>query len=176
MLRYIRSHATRGIRLSPGSSGFQVSCWTDAAYGVHSDGKSHTGSVLTIGNSGPVHAKSSKQTNVTKSSTEAELVGLSDSANQGIFMRNFIIAQGHNIGPLVIYQDNMSTIALVQRGRSAAERTRHIAIRFFWISERASSGEVKVVHMPSAQLYANLLTKPLQGPQFEEERKGLTNW
>jgi hypothetical protein len=30
--------------------------------------------------------------------------------------------------------------------------------------------------MPSAQLYANLLTKPLQGPQFEEERKGLTNW
>jgi hypothetical protein len=143
---------------------------------VHFDGRSHTGSVITIGQAGPVHAKSSKQTNVTKSSTEAELVGLSDSANQGIFMRNFIIAQGHAVGPLVIYQDNMSCMALIERGRSAAERTRHIAIRFFWISERVSSKEVQVVHKPSLQLYANLLTKPLQGPQFVLERQGLTNW
>jgi hypothetical protein len=112
----------------------------------------------------------------TKSSTEAELLGLSDSANQGIFMKIFIIALGHAIGPLVIYQDNMPCMALIERGRSAAERTRHIAIRFFWISERVSSKDVEIVHKPSLQLYANLLTKPLQGPQFLLERQGLTNW
>ena len=32
-----------------------------------------------------MHCKSSKKLIVTKSSTEAELVGLSDSANQGIY-------------------------------------------------------------------------------------------
>jgi hypothetical protein len=176
LLRYIRSNAHRGIRFSPGTAGFQVRCWIDAAYGIHSDGKSHTGSVVTVGNSGPVHAKSSKQTNVTKSSTEAELVGLSDSANQGFFIRNFILAQGHKIGPLIIYQDNLSCMALVERGRSAAERTRHIAIRYFWISERVSVGECTVEHKPSLELYANLLTKPLQGPQFLLERTGLSNW
>jgi hypothetical protein len=37
-------------------------------------------------------------------------------------------------------------------------------------------GEVKVVYLPTAEMYANLLTKPLQGAQFHSERKMLTNW
>jgi hypothetical protein len=111
LLRYIIASAGRGIVLRPGARGLQVRAWIDAAYGVHADGKSHTGSVITIGDAGPIHAKSGKQHNVTKSSTEAELVGLSDSANQGFHIRNFIIAQGHDIGPLVLYQDNLSCMA-----------------------------------------------------------------
>ena len=59
-----------------------------------------------IGDIGAVHCRSSKQTIVTKSSTEAELVGLSDSANQGIFIRIFLIAQGYKMEPVTIYQDN----------------------------------------------------------------------
>jgi hypothetical protein len=105
---------------------------------MHSDGKSHTGSVVTVGGSGPIHAKSGKQHNVTKSSTEAELVGLSDSANQGFHIRNFIIAQGHQPGPFVLYQDNLSCMALIEKGRSPSERTRHISIRYFWIQERVN--------------------------------------
>jgi hypothetical protein len=172
LLRYIHSNVHRGIRFSPGTSGFQVCCWIDAACGVHADGKSHTGGVVTVGDSGPIHAKSSKQINVTKSSTEAELVGLSDSANQGFFIRNSILAQGHQIGLLVIYQDNISCMALVERGRSAAERTRHKAIRYFWISELVSVRECVAQHKQSLELYAN----PLQGSQFVVERTGLTYW
>jgi hypothetical protein len=51
--------------------------WVDAAYGVHSDMKSHTGGVISFG-TGAVITKSSKQKLNTKSSTEAELVGASD--------------------------------------------------------------------------------------------------
>ena len=176
LLRYIRSTAGRGIILRPGQRGVQVRAWIDAAYGVHSDGKSHTGSVVTLGDAGPIHAKSSKQHNVTKSSTEAELVGMSDSANQGFHIRNFIVAQGHAPGPLIIYQDNLSCKALIERGRSSSERTRHIAIRYFWVRERIGSGEALVEYMKSELLYSNILTKPLQGKQLLEERRGLTNW
>ena len=61
-----------------------------------------------IGDLGSVHCKSSKQSIVTKSSTEAELVALSDSANQGLYLRNFLKELGHSMGPVIIYQDNMS--------------------------------------------------------------------
>jgi hypothetical protein len=30
--------------------------------------------------------------------------------------------------------------------------------------------------MPTEEMVANLLTKPLQGAQFVKERAGLTNW
>jgi hypothetical protein len=113
---------------------------------------------------------------VTKSSTEAELVALSDSASQGLHLRQFVIAQGYTCGPVTLYQDNMSTMALVERGRSAGERTRHIDIRYFWVKERVDSGEAIVRHLGTKDMYANLLTKPLQGAQFVSERDAMSGW
>ncbi len=177
LLRYVRATKERGLVLRPGKKGMQVRAYVDAAYGVHSDGKSHTGGTITLGDAGPIMAKSAKQKIVTKSSTEAELVGLSDFANHGFHLRNFVSAQGHTTGPLLIYQDNMSTMALVKRGRAGSERTRHIDIRYFWAKERVDSGEMVIEHMPTERMGpANVLSKPLQGAQFRQERDELTNW
>ncbi len=63
-----------------------VRAFIDASYGVHTaSGKSHTGCAIVVGYGGPVYTKSTKQKIVTKSSTEAELVGISDTASQAIF-------------------------------------------------------------------------------------------
>lgn len=176
VLRYIAGTKDRGVILRPGKLGVCVRLYVDAAYGVHSDGKSHTGSCVVLGESGAVHCRSSKQLIVTKSSTEAELVGMSDSANQGIYIRNFLIEQGYTMAPITLFQDNQSCMALIDRGRSGAERTRHIQIRYFWVKERVDLGEIRVEYLPSAEMYANVLTKPLQGAQFQREREGLTGW
>ena len=58
-------------------------------------------------------------------------MALSDSANQGLYIRNFLISQGYTMEPVMIYQDNTSCMALAEKGRSGAERTRHIGIRYF---------------------------------------------
>lgn len=109
--------------------------------GVHSDGTSHTGSCVLIGAVGSVHCKSAMQSIVSKSSTEAEFVALSDSSNQGLYTRNFPIAQGHEMEPVTIHQDNTSCMALIERERSGAERSRHITIRYFWVKERVESDD-----------------------------------
>jgi hypothetical protein len=98
LLRYVSDTRERGIVLRPGKRGIAVRVYIDAAYGVHTDGKSRTGSCVVIGDSGAVHCKSGKQQIVTKSSTEAELVALSDSASQGLHTRNFLISQGFQCG------------------------------------------------------------------------------
>ena len=109
LLGYIRLTRTRGIMLRVGPS-MVVKAYIDAAYGVHQDsGKSHTGCVVVLGDAGPIFSKSTKQKIVTKSSTEAELVGLSDTASQAIHHRNLIIAQGY---AAVIYQDSILISAI----------------------------------------------------------------
>jgi hypothetical protein len=42
--------------------------------------------------------------------------------------------------------------------------------------ERVANGEAVVKHMGTADMYANMLTKPLQGQQFLSEREALTGW
>jgi hypothetical protein len=159
--------------LRPSTDGLVVSI--DSSYGVHSDGKSHTGLSIAYG-SGSILAQSTKQKIVTKSSTEAELVGLSDKGSLAIWSADFLKGQGEKIGPVSIQQDNMSTIALIEKGSSTSERSRHINIRYFWLKDRISSGELQVKYQPTDEMIADILTKPLQGAKFLALRTRLLNW
>jgi len=141
---------------------------------VHKDCKSHTGTVISLG-SGPVLVKSVKQKINTKSSTEAELVGLSDSMSVIIWCRNFLEEQGYKMPPAQVFQDNMSTIAMVRSGKPTSDRTRHINIRFFFIHDREKNGEIKIEYRSTETMLADILTKPLQGEQFELLRDELLN-
>ena len=175
-LGYLLATRDRGIILSIGDT-MTVGGFIDAAYGVHtSTGRSHSGCAMVLGTGGPVHVKSTKQKLVTKSSTEAELVALSDYASQAIWLRNFIIAQGYDVGPVILHQDNMSCMALIKRGGPASERSRHIDIRYFWVKEKVDGKDAIVKHLPTDQMFVNVMTKPVQGQQFIRERNALTNW
>jgi hypothetical protein len=175
VLAYINATRTMGLCLSADEHVIRVIAHVDASYGVHVDMKSHTGAAISLGG-GAFHSKSSKQKIATKSSTEAELVGLSDSASMVIWVRNFLCAQGFDVPPATICQDNQSTMALVHKGRSTANRTRHIAIRFFWVKDRVDSGELAVEYLPTGDMVADMLTKPLQGEQFMRLRALLLGW
>jgi hypothetical protein len=141
-----------------------VEAYVDASYGVHEDGKSHTGAVITLGG-GAIFAKSTKQHIVTKSSTEAELVAITDSLGEIVWIRRFLIEQGYVVPAVILYQDNMSTIALCNRG-GAGHRTKHIKIRNFFVKERIDDGEVILEHKPTEEMLADVLTKPLQGAHW----------
>ena len=132
----------------------------NASYGAHPDMKSHRGCVIRIGH-GPVYSKSTSQKLNTKSSTEAEVVALSDSTSQVIWSRNFLEEQGFMKGPATVYQDNMSTIAFVKNGKSNSDRTRHMAKRLFFIVDRVNSKEINLENMPTGEMLADILTKPL---------------
>jgi hypothetical protein len=103
-------------------------------------------------------------------------VAFSDVASELICLRSFSIAQGYPASPAIVYQDNNSAMALVVKGGPCSKRSRHIDIRYFWISEKVAEGVIKVERCPTEIMWANLLTKPLQGAQFVAERAGLTNW
>ena len=174
VLQYI--NATRGLGIVlEATKSLQVLAYIDASYAVHGDYRSHTGGIITLG-SGPVFTKSSKQKLNVVSSTEAELVAISDVLPQLIWTREFLVEQGYSVDPITLYQDNTSTIHLANNGKSGAERTRHIAIRYFWISDRIAAGEMKIEHLGTSEMIADYLSKPLQGELFRKLRRFLLNW
>jgi hypothetical protein len=176
LISYVANTPDRGIAIEFGNDP-QARGYIDAAYSVHeNDGKSHTGATLLFGKGGPLYVTSVKQSIVTKSSTEAELIAFSDVTSELICLRNFSIGQGYPPHPAIVYQDNMSTMALIAHGAPCSKRSKHIDIRQFWVKERITEGTIVVKHCPTEIMWANLLTKPLCGAQFISERTGLTNW
>ena len=152
----------------------EVHGYVDASHALHPDAKSHTGLVVTLGR-GAVLSKSSKQKLVAKSSTVAELVGLSDAVDYVLWIRLFLKEQGFDVKPAVLHQDNMSTIFLVEKGKSVNQRTRHIDIRYFSVHDSIEKKEIQVVYTKTGEMIADFFTKPLQGKLFMEMRSKILN-
>ena len=115
--------------------------------------------------------KCQKQKLNVKSSTEGEIVGVSDYLPNMIWGRMFIEAQGYPMEELVLYQDNQSAIKIKKNGkRSSGQKTKHMDNRYFWIKDRLESEKIKVVYCPTLQMLADFFTKPLQGTLFKKFR------
>ena len=70
-------NGTKKFALTFTKSNLQLYCSADASYASHPDRKSQTGVLITLGTrNAPIVAISRKQTNIAKSSTEAEIVAL----------------------------------------------------------------------------------------------------
>ena len=66
---------------------------------------------------------------VTKTSTEAELIAVSDSANHALYIRHFLLDQSHDTGPVTIYEGNTSTMALIARGKPGDNLSSDVIVR-----------------------------------------------
>ena len=139
--------------------------WVDASYATHPNMRSHTGGAMSFG-TGILHGKSSKQKSNTKSSTEAELVALSDYIPYHIWMIIFLRHQEYKIKNKILYQDNQSAIKMEVNGRnSCTGNSRHIDIRYFLIHDRIKKVNLDVVY--------RFFTKPLQGKTFKKFRSAI---
>jgi hypothetical protein len=147
----------------------------DGSFAVHNDMKSHTGATMSLGK-GSAYATSRKQKLNTKSSTEAELVGVDDVMSQVLWTRYFLEAQGYDVIESKVFQDNQSAMLLEKNGRgSSSKRTRHINIRYFFVTDRVKSKEVSIEYCPTGEMTGDFFTKPLQGSPFRKFRDRVMN-
>jgi hypothetical protein len=148
----------------------QAISFIDASFATHADGKSQSGCMVFLGNT-PVHEACRKQKIVTKDSTEAELVALSDYLEEGAMVEEFLIDIGSLMDielidtPFVLYQDNKSTITLVESG-GGKHRTKYMRVRQAYVMERLGTHELSIAYAHTSKMIADILTKPLQGEQF----------
>ena len=149
--------------------------WVDASFAVHPDYKSHTGAVHSLGK-GAVASISTKQKVNSRSSTEAELIGIDDVISKILWSKRFIEAQGFPLKVNVVYRDNTSSMKLEENGRaSASKRTRHFNIRLFHITDLIQRKELTIKYCRTEDMIADYHTKPLVGEAFERMRRQIMN-
>jgi hypothetical protein len=125
---------------------------------------------LSLGRGFPI-VSSTKQKLNTRSSTDTEIVGADDFMPEICWTRYFMKAQGYGVKDNVLFQDNKSSILLEKNGKASSSKcTKHINIRYFFITERVSKEEVLVVWCPTGDTIGDYANKPLQGALFRKFR------
>lgn len=152
-----------------------IKWWIDASFAIHADMRSHTGGTMSLGK-GAVYSTSLRQKLTTKSSTEAELVGVDDVMPMVLWTRQFMEGQGYAIQDNIVYQDNQSAMLLENNGQqSSTKRTRHLNIRYFFVTDRIKAKQLTIEYCPTGDMWADVFTKPLQGAAFAKFRKLILN-
>ena len=109
-----------------------------------------------------IHWASSKTSRIVTSSTEAEVHGLVHFGKENIWEREFHKVLGHfdDIKPTLVLQDNTSAISLSTKG-TCHKRSKHFGLEFDVFREYVALGELKIQYVPTDDMVADLLTKPL---------------
>ena len=171
-IRYLERTKYLPLILKANENGV-IEWWVDASFAVHEDMRSRTGMHMSLG-SGAIYGASVKQKINTSSSTEAELVGVSDALPKMLWSRHFMEAQDYKVNDMYVYQDNESAILLEENGmKSVGKGSRHMNIRYFFVTDKVKGKELKVIHCPTGEMKSDFYTKPLQGAVFIKHRDSL---
>ena len=147
----------------------------DGSHNTNPNFKGHTGAAVTLGK-GTLCNTSRKQKMNTRSSTETEMVSVYDVRPEILWTRLFLQDQGYGRTETVVNQDNQSAILSENHGKfSSTKRTKHIDIRYFYITDKVKKGEAKIVYCPTNEMIADYFTKPLQGSIFVKFREAILN-
>ena len=137
------------------------------------DGKSTTGYCVFF-NGNLVIWKSVRQTTVSLSTMESELVAISTALIALQQVRGILCELGVDVAVYTIHTDSLPAIKyLTSSGEASLPRTRHLALRFHFVKNEVASGVLKLQHVSSVKQVADILTKPLPYPIFNSLRKEL---
>ncbi|KAL2125978.1 hypothetical protein VTI74DRAFT_2034 [Chaetomium olivicolor] len=161
VLRYL--YTTRFLALQLGG-GDDLRVASDASFADNSiDRKSSQGYAITLFG-GLIAWRASKQDTVTTSTTEAELLALAQAAKEGLFAQRLLTEMDVQLDDslITIECDNTQTIRLVNAEVATLQtKLRHVDIHNHWLRQEAARGRINVEYVPSKQMVADGLTKPL---------------
>ena len=131
ILHYLAGTRNEGLVYSA-ITPFVPSISADASHHLYPEGHGQQGFFIFNG-SAPVGHRSTKIKMITRSSSESELCGAEEGATYVVWYRLLLVGMGVPIsGPIVLYQDNKSTIIMAEQGGSF-QRTKHLIGRQSYI-------------------------------------------
>ncbi len=170
ILRYLKGTVDAGLTL--GGKGVPIlKAYADADWANDpSDRKSISGYSFTLGE-GAFVWKSLKQQLTASSSTEAECISLWTATKHVDHILCLLEELGcPQQGPVEIFQDNKSTIAVCEMARP---KSKHIDVKHCVVREKVTTGSIKLTFTKSCDMTADVLTKGLPCPLFRAFRSAL---
>ena len=160
VVKYLAGTPTLGLTFSSNGP-IELFGYVDASYLAHPDAKGHSGMSFTIGeDNAAFYSRSFKQKLVGRSSTEAEIQALDQAVVEVEWLRWLLSELGYAPNdPTIIFQDNMSCIQIANGTADVSPRTRHYAMRYFYVRQAVEEHSVVLQYLATTDHTADILTK-----------------
>ena len=172
VLRYVRGTTGLGLHLRA-SPHLDISAYSDADWaGCPDTRRSTSGYCIYLGDS-LVSWSSKRQPTVSRSSAEAEYRAVANATAECIWLRQLLGELHCTVDKAsVAYCDNISAVYM-SANPVHHKRTKHIELDIHFVREKVALGELRVLHVPTTQQFADVMTKGLPTATFEDFRSSL---
>ena len=127
--------------------------------------RSTTGYVFTL-SKGPICWKSTLQSIVAMSTTEAEYMAVAEVVKEALWLKGLVKELGLNQGGVQMHCDSQSAIYLAKNQVYHA-RTKHIDVRFHKIREFIVTRDIIMEKVYTLENAVDMLTKPVTVAKFK---------
>ena len=164
-LNYLMHTANDGITFY-GNDEPEIIGWADSSFNSgEGERKNCYGYCFQLGRtSGMFVCVCKRSTLIAQSSTEAELYALAEACRELLWIKSFLGELNIKIVCEKIFQDNTTTINMVQNGIS--ERSKHIDVKFNFVKRLIKKNTAKCPHIVTAEMIADIFTKDLPDQTF----------
>jgi hypothetical protein len=115
-----------------------------------------------------IMAVSKRQRITALSSCESEFIQANEAGKATVWLARIVEGFGMKVRkPVPMLEDNRAAIFLSERPNLNGGRTRHMDVRWHWLQEQVADGMLALAYLETEHQVADILTKPLQRPQFQ---------
>ena len=168
ILKYLNGARDKGLKYKHEGK-IKLRMFVDAGFQTHKDAKGQTGFVIfPDSSSAGVLFKCKKQTSVSQSSAEAELISLYDAVTYLKWVASIYEELGYGCKPIPVYEDNKSTIMMSIDPQIAFKgRSKFIDRKFFGVYEHVENGNIELIYVGTEEQIADFFTKVIIGNKFK---------
>jgi hypothetical protein len=165
-VKHLRLTWCASAALKKGFKFFQIYSFADTSWADDKNSRKSTCCYLVFVHNAVFSWRSFMSPIVAMSTSEAELIGACACAQEIQFCRKLAAELGfRQYAPTPLFEDNTGCIALAEHGHFAG-RSKHIHLRWMFISDFIRDGILKLHQVPTTQQVADIGTKALPWPLF----------
>uniref|UniRef100_A0A2N9F7V6 Integrase catalytic domain-containing protein n=1 Tax=Fagus sylvatica TaxID=28930 RepID=A0A2N9F7V6_FAGSY len=171
ILRYLRGTSDHALCYHGGD--LRLTGYSDADWASDKDERKSTSGYAFILGGGAVSWCSKKQSCIALSTMESEYVACSAAVQEAVWLRRFLQRLGvtaHAEDAVLLYSDSTSALAYAKDPKYHG-KAKHIELRYHYIRDMVSQGEVILQHISTGSMVADPLTKPIARDLFFSHTK-----
>jgi hypothetical protein len=173
LLKYLKGTSEYAITYWPGpnynaKSPLSLIGYADSDYAGDKDSSKSTYGYLVTLYEGPIAWKSKRAPTIALSTVEAESDATLEALRELQWLSNLFIEVNYPVErPITLYNDNQGAISKAYNPNQHS-RTKHTLLKHRYIQQEVGKGLIRLTYLPTNQMAADGLTKPLPAPKHRE--------